>query len=54
MLTKYDPAVHGPLTVYVSMENILIDIPRSPTSDLLYVGISGQKNNDAPLTATKY
>ena len=54
MLTKYDPAVHGPLTVYVSMENILIDIPRSPTSDLLYVGISGQKNNDTPLTATKY
>ena len=54
ILTKYDPAVHGPLTVYVSMENILIDIPRSPTSDLLYVGMSGQKNNDTSLTATKY
>lgn len=54
MLTKYDPTVHGPLTIFVSMENILIDIPRSPTSDMLYVGISGQKNNEVPLTATKY
>ncbi|WP_458747374.1 hypothetical protein [Candidatus Nitrosocosmicus sp. T] len=54
MLTKYDPAVHGPLTIYISMENVLIDIPRSPVSDLLYIGISGQKNNDTPLAATKY
>jgi len=53
-LTKYDPAIHGSLTVYVSIENILIDIPRSPVSDMLYVGISGQKNNDVPLAATKY
>lgn len=53
-LTKYDPAVHDPLTIYASMENILIDITRSPTSDHLYVGISGQKNKDTPLTATKY
>ncbi|HEX5186947.1 MAG TPA: hypothetical protein VFV86_08665 [Nitrososphaeraceae archaeon] len=54
ILTKYDPAVHGPLTIYVSMKNILIDIPRSPVSDILYVGISGQKNNDKPLVSTKY
>ena len=54
ILTKYDPSVHGPLTIYVSMENILIDIPRSPVSDILYVGISGQKNNDTALAATKY
>ena len=54
MLAKYDPSLQGPLTIYVSMENILIDIPRSPTSDMLYVGMSGQKNNDVPLTATKY
>lgn len=54
MLTKYDPAVHGPLTIYVSMENVFINIPRSPVSDLLYVGVSGQKNNETPLAATKY
>jgi hypothetical protein len=54
MLTKYDPTIHDPLTVYVSIENILIDIPRSPVSDILYIGISGQKNNDTPLVATKY
>ena len=54
MLTKYDHTVHGPLTIYISIENILIDIPRSPTSDILYVGISGQKNNETALTATKY
>ncbi len=54
MLTKYDPVVHGPLTIYISIENVLIDIPRSPVSDLLYIGISGQKNNDTPLAATKY
>ena len=54
MLTKYDPAVHGPLTIYVSIENVLINIPRSPVSDLLYVGISGQKNNETPLAATRY
>jgi len=54
VLTKYDPSLHGPLTIYVSMENILVDIPRSPLTDILYVGISGQKNNDTPLAATKY
>ena len=54
MLTKYDPSLHGPLTIYVSMENLLINEARAPTSDILYVGISGQKNNDNPLTATKY
>jgi hypothetical protein len=54
MLTKYDPAIHDPLTIYVSIDNILIDIPRSPVSDILYIGISGQKNNDIPLAATKY
>jgi hypothetical protein len=54
MLTKYDPAVHGPLTIYVSLENVFIKIPRSPVSDLLYVGISGQKNNETPLVATRY
>ena len=54
MLTKYDPRLHGPLTIYVSMENLLINEARAPTSDILYVGISGQKNNDNPLTATKY
>jgi hypothetical protein len=53
-LTKYDPAIHSPLTIYLSMENILINIPRSPTLDILYVGISGQKNNETPMTATKY
>jgi hypothetical protein len=40
--------------MYVSLKNILITEARSPTSDILYVGISGQKNNDVPLTATKY
>jgi hypothetical protein len=54
MLTKYDPSLHGPLTIYVLMENLLINEARAPTSDILYVGISGQKNNDNPLTATKY
>jgi len=54
ILTKYDPSLHGPLTIYVSMENLLINEARAPTSDILYVGISGQKNNDNPLTATKY
>jgi hypothetical protein len=54
MLTKYDPSLQGPLTIYVSMENLLINEARAPTSDILYVGISGQKNNDNPLTATKY
>ena len=54
VLTKYDPSLHGPLTIYVSMENLLINEARAPTSDILYVGISGQKNNDIPLTATKY
>ena len=54
MFTKYDPSLHGPLTIYVSMENLLINEARAPTSDILYVGISGQKNNDNPLTATKY
>jgi len=54
MLSKYDHTIHGPLTIYVSIDNILIDIPRSPVSDILYIGISGQKNNDAPLAATKY
>lgn len=54
MLTKYNPAIHDPLKVYVSIENILINIPRSPTSDKLYIGLSGQKNDDNPLTATKY
>lgn len=54
ILTKYDPNLHGPLTIYVSMENLLINEARAPTSDILYVGISGQKNNDNPLTATKY
>jgi hypothetical protein len=53
-LTRYNPAIHDPLIFYVSNENISIDIPRSPTSDTLYVGISGQKNDDTPLTATKY
>ena len=54
ILTKYDPSLHGPLTIYVSMENLLVNEARAPTSDILYVGISGQKNNDNPLTATKY
>ena len=54
ILTKYDPSLHGPLTIYMSMENFLINEARAPTSDILYVGISGQKNNDSPLTATKY
>ncbi|HEU5119941.1 MAG TPA: hypothetical protein VFT71_03045 [Candidatus Nitrosocosmicus sp.] len=54
ILTKYDPSLHSPLTVFVSLENVLINEARSPTSDILYIGISGQKNNDAPLTATKY
>lgn len=54
VLTKYDPSLHGPLTIYVSMENLLVNEARAPTSDILYVGISGQKNNDNPLTATKY
>lgn len=53
-LTKYNPSLHSPLTMYVSLKNILITEARSPTSDILYVGISGQKNNDVPLTATKY
>ena len=53
-LTKYDPSLHTPLTMYISLKNILIAEARSPTSDILYVGISGQKNNDVPLTATKY
>ena len=54
ILTKYDPLLHGPLTIYVSMKNILVNIPRSPLSDSLYVGMSGQKNNDTTLAATKY
>jgi hypothetical protein len=54
VLTKYDPAIHSPLKIYVTIESILIDIPRSPTADILYTGISGQKNDDDPLTATKY
>ncbi|MDF0681160.1 MAG: hypothetical protein P0116_09370 [Candidatus Nitrosocosmicus sp.] len=54
ILTKYDPSLHGPLTIYVSMENIFVNEARAPTSDILYVGLSGQKNNDNPLTATKY
>jgi hypothetical protein len=53
-LTKYDPAVHGPLTIYISIENILIHIPRSPMSDISFVGIGGQKNNDTPFAATKF
>lgn len=53
-LTKYDPALHTPLKIFVSMENVLVNEARSPTSDILYAGISGQKNNDDPLTATKY
>lgn len=53
-LTKYDPSLHSPLTIYVTMENILVNIPRSPTADILYVGMSGQKNKDDPITATKY
>lgn len=53
-LTKYDPILHAPLSIFVSMENILVNEARSPTSDILYAGISGQKNNDDPLTATKY
>lgn len=54
VLTKYDPSLQGPLTIYVSMENLSINEARAPISDILYVGISGQKNNDNPLTATKY
>jgi len=53
-LTKYNPILHAPLSIHVSMENILVNEARSPTSDILYAGISGQKNNDDPLTATKY
>lgn len=54
ILTKYDPTLHSPLTIYVSLKNILINEARSPTSDILYIGLSGQKNNAVPLTATKY
>ena len=36
------------------MENLLINEARAPTFDILYAGISSQKNNDSPLTATKY
>ncbi len=54
ILTKYDPTLHSPLTIYVSVKNILINEARSPTSDILYIGLSGQKNNAVPLTATKY
>lgn len=53
-LTKYDPALHAPLKIFLSMPSILVDEARSPTSDILYAGISGQKNDDDPLTATKY
>lgn len=53
-LTKYDPVLHAPLSIFVTMKNILVNEARSPTSDILYAGISGQKNDDDPLTATKY
>ena len=54
ILTKSDPTIHSPLTIYVSLKNVFINEARSPTSDILYIGLSGQDNNAIPLTATKY
>ena len=54
ILTKSDPTIHSPLTIYVSLKNVFINEARSPTSDILYIGLSGQENNAIPLTATKY
>lgn len=53
-LYKYDATKHRPLNLYISMDNIVLNQGRSPTSDILYVGIGAKKNNENPIIATQY
>lgn len=53
-LTKYDPDLERPLSLYVSIDNVMINEARSPNSDVLYVGISAKKSDGEPLVSTRY
>lgn len=40
--------------IFVVLDSIRIEIPRAPTNDVLYVGLSAKKDFDNPIASTRY
>ncbi len=53
-LIKFNPKIHIVPKIMIILNGIRIDIPRSPTQDILYTGIGVWKNKDETSYATRY